>query len=35
MKRLIEYGSNDLDFLTKLLKEKSDCKINTLNGRIE
>ena len=33
--RLIEYGSNDLDFLTKLLKEKSDCKINTLNGRIE
>ena len=33
--RLIEYGSDDLEFLTKLIKEKSDCKVNTLNGRIE
>jgi hypothetical protein len=33
--RLIEYGSDDLEFLTKLLKEKSDCKVNQLNGRIE
>lgn len=33
--RLIEYGFDDLEFLTKLLKEKKDCKINTLNGRIE
>jgi hypothetical protein len=32
--RLIEYGSDDLEFLTKLIKEKSDCKVNTLNGRI-
>ena len=33
--RLIEYGSDDLEFLTKLIKEKSDCKVNTLNGRID
>ena len=33
--RLIEYGSDDLEFLTKLIKEKSDCKVNTQNGRIE
>ena len=33
--RLIEYGSDDLEFLTKLLKEKSCCKVNTLNGRID
>ena len=33
--RLIEYGLDDLEFLTKLIKEKSDCKVNTLNGRID
>ncbi len=33
--RLIEYGQDDLEFLTKLIKEKSDCRVNTLNGRIE
>jgi len=33
--RLVEYGLDDLKFLTKLIKEKSDCKVNTLNGRIE
>ena len=33
--RLIEYGTDDLEFLTKIIKEKSDCKVNTLNGRIE
>ena len=33
--RLIEYGSDDLEFLTKIIKEKSDCKVNTQNGRIE
>ena len=33
--RLIEYGSDDLEFLNKIIKEKSDCKVNTLNGRIE
>jgi hypothetical protein len=33
--RLIEYGSDDLEFLTKLIQEKSNCKVNTLNGRIE
>jgi hypothetical protein len=33
--RLIEYGSDDLEFLTKLIKEKGDCKVNTLNGRVE
>ena len=32
--RLKEYGVDDMLFLTKLLKEKADCKINTLNGRI-
>ena len=32
--RLIEYGSDDMQFLTKLIKEKSDCKVNELNGRI-
>ena len=32
--RLIEYGSDDMQFLTKLIKEKSDCKVNQLNGRI-
>ena len=33
--RLIEYGNDDLEFLTKLLREKTDCKVDTLNGRIE
>lgn len=33
--RLIEYGSDDLQFLTKLIEEKSNCKVNTLNGRID
>jgi len=33
--RLIEYGSDDLEFLNKLIKEKSDCKVNTQNGRVE
>jgi len=32
--RLIEYGSDDMEFLTKLIQEKSDCKVNELNGRI-
>lgn len=32
--RLIEYGKDDMDFLTKLLTEKNNCKIDTLNGRI-
>jgi hypothetical protein len=32
--RLKEYGLDDLEFLTKLIKEKSDCKVNTLNGRV-
>lgn len=33
--RLKEYGSNDMDFLTKLIQEKGNCKVNTLNGRID
>lgn len=33
--RLIEYGLDDLEFLTKIINEKSNCKVNTLNGRIE
>jgi hypothetical protein len=33
--RLIEYGKDDMIFLTKLLSEKNDCKIDTLNGRIK
>ena len=33
--RLIEYGKDDMDFLTKLLNEKNNCKIDTLNGRIK
>lgn len=33
--RLIEYGENDMDFLTKLLTEKQNCKVNSLNGRID
>jgi hypothetical protein len=33
--RLIEYGLDDLEFLTKIIKEKGDCKVNTLNGRVE
>jgi hypothetical protein len=33
--RLIEYGLDDLEFLTKVIKEKSECKVNTLNGRIK
>lgn len=33
--RLIEYGSDDLEFLSKLIAEKYKCKVNTLNGRIE
>lgn len=32
--RLLEYGKDDMDFLTKLLTEKQNCKIDTLNGRI-
>jgi len=32
--RLIEYGKDDMDFLSKLLTEKNNCKIDTLNGRI-
>jgi hypothetical protein len=32
--RLIEYEKDDMDFLTKLLTEKNNCKIDTLNGRI-
>ena len=32
--RLIEYEKDDMEFLTKLLKEKNNCKIDTLNGRI-
>jgi hypothetical protein len=31
----IEYGSDDLEFLTKLIEEKSNCKVNSQNGRIE
>ena len=33
--RLIEYGKDDMNFLTKLLSEKENCKIDTLNGRIK
>ena len=33
--RLIEYGTDDMNFLTKLLAEKRNCKINELNGRIK
>jgi len=33
--RLIEYGKDDMNFLTKLLTEKENCKIDTLNGRIK
>lgn len=33
--RLIEYGKDDMNFLTKLLTEKDNCKIDTLNGRIK
>jgi len=33
--RLIEYGKDDMCFLTKLLTEKNNCKIDTLNGRIK
>ena len=33
--RLIEYGKDDMNFLTKLLTEKEYCKIDTLNGRIK
>lgn len=33
--RLIEYDADDSIFLTKLVKEKSNCRINTLNGRIK
>jgi hypothetical protein len=33
--RLIEYGKDDMEFLTKLLYEKNNCKIDTLNGRIK
>jgi hypothetical protein len=33
--RLIEYGKDDMEFLTKMLAEKRDCKIDTLNGRIK
>ena len=34
--KLREYddNGNDLEFLSKLIKEKSICKINSLNGRI-
>lgn len=32
--RLIEYGKDDMNFLTKLLTEKQNCKIDSLNGRI-
>jgi hypothetical protein len=32
--RLIEYEKDDMDFLTKLLTEKNNCKIDALNGRI-
>jgi hypothetical protein len=33
--RLIEYGKDDMEFLSKLLTEKTNCKIDTLNGRIK
>jgi hypothetical protein len=33
--RLIEYGNDDMEFLSKLLTEKTNCKIDTLNGRIK
>jgi hypothetical protein len=33
--RLIEYGKDDMCFLTKLLTEKNNCKIDTINGRIK
>lgn len=33
--RLIEYGKDEMIFLTKLLSEKNECKIDTLNGRIK
>ena len=33
--RLIEYGSDDLQFLTKVIEEKSICRVNALNGRID
>lgn len=33
--RLIEYGVDDMNFLTKMITEKMNCKINTLNGRIK
>ena len=32
--RLLEYGLDDGEFLTKIIEEKSNCKIDSLNGRI-